>query len=106
MKTWHAWFGLATMGVFFLQIAFGLATVTPALAGVFGGPAKAKSLYKYHRALGYALVASLLFTAHLGGAHSTWSLSPAVSSGARIAAFWVGLPRESHRDLDCPERRL
>lgn len=83
------------MSVMFLQIAFGVATVTPALSGLLGGPAKARQYYKYHRALGYVLIGSLLFTAHLGGAHSTWSLSPAVSSGARITAFWVALPRGS-----------
>lgn len=75
-----------------LQVAFGLVTVTPSLSALLGGPAKAKRYWKYHRALGYVLVASLLLTAHLGGAHSTWALS-STSLVARIAGFWFGLPR-------------
>lgn len=35
----------------------------------------------------------MLFTAHLGGAHSTWALGNA-GFGWRVAGYWVGLPGE------------
>jgi len=38
----------------------------------FGGPQKAKLLWKYHRLSGYILLVSLLTTVHLGGGWSTW----------------------------------
>jgi hypothetical protein len=39
---------------------------------------------------GYLLVTLALLTAHLGGAHSTWSGGQPFF--AKVAAFWVGLP--------------
>ena len=39
---------------------------------------------------GYLLVTLALLTAHLGGAHSTWSGGQPFF--AKIAAFWIGLP--------------
>jgi hypothetical protein len=61
---------------------------------LFGGPAKARQVYKYHRLSGYVLVTLLLLTAHLGGAHSTWALGLKRENmkSTRVAAFWVGAP--------------
>ena len=61
---------------------------------LFGGSAKARQVYKYHRLSGYFLITLLLATAHLGGAHSTWALGlkGANTKATRVVAFWVGAP--------------
>lgn len=40
---------------------------------LFGGGVKAKSVWKYHRILGYILFTLMLITTHLGGAWSGWA---------------------------------
>ena len=61
---------------------------------LFGGPAKARQVYKYHRLSGYILITLLLATAHLGGAHSTWALGLKGDrmKATRVVAFWIGSP--------------
>jgi len=90
--TWHAWFGLLAIGVVVLQAAIGAAM---SLYGekVFGSETKAKKMYKFHRISGYLLVTLFLFTAHLGGAQSSWALGRGSGfTAVRVLAFWVGLP--------------
>lgn len=103
--TWHAWAGLATVGWMLAQAAIGAASVW-AGGKAFGGVDKAKKVYKWHRSAlprsrhradparlsGYVLVTLALFTAHLGGAHSTWALGRSGFGYARLLAFWLGLP--------------
>lgn len=71
-QSWHGIFGLLTFILLSVQIILGGGSVW--FDGVlFGGNPKAKLVWKYHRAVGYATFLSLLLTAHLGGAWSTWS---------------------------------
>jgi hypothetical protein len=62
---------LITLGWLIIQGAFGAGSVWFGGAA-FGGPQKAKLLWKYHRLSGYILLISLLTTVHLGGGWSTW----------------------------------
>ncbi|KAI9637237.1 uncharacterized protein MKK02DRAFT_24354 [Dioszegia hungarica] len=91
--TWHSWFGAATVIWVLLQAALGSAA-SHFGGKLLGGPARAKKVYKYHRLSGYLLVAMLVGTAHLGGAHSTWALTRpgGEMKWVRVGAFWVGLP--------------
>ncbi|KAL7413933.1 hypothetical protein BDY24DRAFT_369915 [Mrakia frigida] len=89
--TWHGILGATTLLYLFVQSLFGLVVSTKPLYNVLGGKAKAKSFFKHHRASGYVVLPLMLFTAHLGGAHSTWALGSA-GFGWRVAAYWVGLP--------------
>jgi len=69
--SWHGRFGLVAIIWIVLQISIGAGSVW--FGGtVFGGGAKAKAVYKYHRLSGYVLFLWLLVTVHLAGAWSTW----------------------------------
>ncbi|RSH78540.1 uncharacterized protein EHS24_002266 [Apiotrichum porosum] len=92
ITTWHARFGIATFCWMWLQAAFGAASAWKGGAA-FGGGMKAKAMYKYHRASGYALVALSLLTAVLAGGYSTWAISRGEQFvPLRIVAFGVGIP--------------
>ncbi|KAL1408795.1 hypothetical protein Q8F55_005609 [Vanrija albida] len=90
--TWHAWFGCATLLWVLVQALVGGLSVWSGGAA-FGGGAKAKAVYKYHRLSGYLLIALSLATAFLAGGYSTWALSrgPAFTP-VRVGAFYVGIP--------------
>ncbi|KZV63022.1 hypothetical protein PENSPDRAFT_657660 [Peniophora sp. CONT] len=69
--TWHGLFGIIVLGLLVAQAAFGASTVF--FDGkVFGGAAKAKMWWKYHRLSGYIVLPLMLLTVHLGGAWSVW----------------------------------
>ncbi|KXN88278.1 hypothetical protein AN958_07737 [Leucoagaricus sp. SymC.cos] len=70
-KTWHAKLGLACMIWIFIQLCIGAGS-TWSNGALFGGGARAKALWKYHRLSGYILFGLMLFTAHLGGGWSEW----------------------------------
>ncbi|KAI0811242.1 hypothetical protein BC629DRAFT_1580321 [Irpex lacteus] len=59
--TWH---GVSPVAVISCRVVNG---------ALFGGNPKAKFVWKYHRAVGYATLASLLVTLHLGGAWSNFA---------------------------------
>jgi len=71
MTTWHGTFGYIAILWIIIQIGLGGSSVWFGGA-VFGGGAKAKALWKYHRLSGYLLFYTLLFTIHLGGGRSNW----------------------------------
>jgi cytochrome b-561 domain-containing protein 2 len=54
------------------QITFGALSIWSD-GVVFGGGAKAKALWKYHRLSGYILFSMLLMTTHLAGTWSNWA---------------------------------
>nr|GAT59571.1 predicted protein [Mycena chlorophos] len=83
----HAKLGTAAVTWLVVQLLVGGASVWFGGAA-FGGGMKAKSVWKYHRASGYALFVLLMVTAHLGGFWSHWGerYSPL---GMRIVAFAV-----------------
>ncbi|KAK3899938.1 cytochrome b ascorbate-dependent protein 3 [Staphylotrichum tortipilum] len=56
----HAYLGVATLALLTLQYAFGL-TIW-AIPSLWGGEARAKALWKYHRRVGYGVVGLLLVT--------------------------------------------
>ncbi|GAA5886900.1 hypothetical protein JCM5296_005185 [Sporobolomyces johnsonii] len=60
--TWHATFGILTLGLIVLQIGFGAFVVYSPLISVLGGEGKAKSLWKYHRMSGYLTLTLLILT--------------------------------------------
>ncbi|GAA5927903.1 hypothetical protein JCM10213_000922 [Rhodosporidiobolus nylandii] len=62
ITTWHARFGVATLVLILLQIAFGAVVVFAPLQRLVGGESKAKSLWKYHRISGYLTLALLIVT--------------------------------------------
>jgi hypothetical protein len=69
--SWHGRFGLVAVIWIVLQISVGAGSVW--FGGtLFGGGAKAKAIYKYHRLSGYVLFSWLLVTVHLAGAWSIW----------------------------------
>lgn len=70
--TWHGTFGLITFLFLMVQVALGGGSVW-FNGRLFGGNPKAKSVWKYHRAIGYTTYLLLLLTFHLGGAWSHWS---------------------------------
>ncbi|KAI0703575.1 hypothetical protein BC835DRAFT_1404075 [Cytidiella melzeri] len=83
--SWHGKCGLLTFILLLIQIGLGGGSVW-FNGALFGGNPKAKSVWKYHRAVGYATFASLLITLHLGG---TWSSFATDNSGAfvRLLAY-------------------
>jgi len=85
--SWHGTFGWLSILWFIFQIIGGGGSVW--FNGVaFGGGAKAKAIWKYHRASGYVLFPLLLWTAHIGGAYSKWVVAH-TSYIARVAVFTV-----------------
>ncbi|KAF8894410.1 hypothetical protein BD779DRAFT_1668932 [Infundibulicybe gibba] len=80
--TWHGTFGIMCMLWIVLQAGLGAGSVW--FGGTaFGGGAKAKAVWKYHRASGYVLFPLLLLTAHLGGGWSHW--------GSKNTGFFIRL---------------
>ncbi|KAF9239677.1 hypothetical protein BU15DRAFT_46512 [Melanogaster broomeanus] len=69
--SWHGLFGIISTVWLFFQVLIGAGSVWFGGA-LFGGGAKAKAVWKYHRLSGYVLFPVLLFTAHLAGAWSDW----------------------------------
>ncbi len=62
--SWHGVFGITTFGLLMLQTVVGFAQFYyPAF---FGGENQAKKMYKYHRVVGYVVVALVLLTATMG----------------------------------------
>ncbi|WVR07376.1 hypothetical protein IAU60_004417 [Kwoniella sp. DSM 27419] len=88
--SWHAKFGLTAILWVLLQASIGAASVWGG-GKAFGGEAKAKRVYKYHRLSGYILVTLMLITIHLAGVHSDWANGRG-HNAARVAAYYVGLP--------------
>jgi len=70
--SWHGTFGYISLCWIVLQILGGGGSVWFGGAA-FGGGAKAKAIWKYHRVSGYILLPLLLLTLHFGGARSTWA---------------------------------
>ncbi|KAJ8093311.1 hypothetical protein PM082_020797 [Marasmius tenuissimus] len=70
-KTWHGTLGILSMVWILMQVALGGASVW-FNGAAFGGGAKAKAVWKYHRLSGYLLFPLLLLTVNLGGAWSHW----------------------------------
>jgi len=87
--SWHGKFGIAAMTWIVFQVILGGGSVWFGGAA-FGGGAKAKALWKYHRLSGYVLYVFLMLTAHLGGYWSNWGNNHSPSS-MRILAFAVAL---------------
>ncbi|KAG6909835.1 hypothetical protein DXG01_015108 [Tephrocybe rancida] len=85
MTTWHGTFGYLTIIWIITQVALGGGSVW-FKGAAFGGGAKAKALWKYHRLSGYLLFPTLLFTAHLGGAWSHWG-ERAIPSPLQFVAY-------------------
>ncbi|KAL0063280.1 hypothetical protein AAF712_009775 [Marasmius tenuissimus] len=63
--------GILSMVWILMQVALGGASVW-FNGAAFGGGAKAKAVWKYHRLSGYLLFPLLLLTVNLGGAWSHW----------------------------------
>ncbi|KAJ7684709.1 hypothetical protein DFH06DRAFT_1156399 [Mycena polygramma] len=95
-RSWHGKLGIVSMGWIFVQVLLGGGSVWFGGAA-FGGGAKAKAIWKYHRLSGYVLFMLLMFTAHLGGAWSNWGIkySPfsmrVLAYGASLLAIIAGL---------------
>lgn len=70
--TWHAISGITTIVALVAQVVLGGGSVW-FNGRLFGGNPKAKSIWKYHRVVGYVTFFMLLLTLHLGGAWSSWS---------------------------------
>jgi len=87
--SWHGKFGIASMAWICIQVLLGGGSVWFGGAA-FGGGAKAKAIWKYHRLSGYVLIALVAFTAHLGGAWSGWGMKYSPLS-MRIIAFGIAL---------------
>ncbi|EIN07682.1 hypothetical protein PUNSTDRAFT_53081 [Punctularia strigosozonata HHB-11173 SS5] len=69
--TWHGTFGIITTVLLVAQVLIGGASVWFGGAA-FGGGMKAKSVWKYHRLLGYVIYPLMLFTVYLAGEWATW----------------------------------
>ncbi|KAG7086682.1 hypothetical protein E1B28_002620 [Marasmius oreades] len=70
-RTWHGTFGILCMVWLLLQVVLGGGSVW-FNGAAFGGGARAKAVWKYHRLSGYLLFFFLLLTVNLGGAWSQW----------------------------------
>jgi cytochrome b-561 domain containing protein 2 len=68
--THHQTFGLIT--IIWLVIHASLGATSVWAPSLFGGVARAKAIWKYHRISGYLLLPFMFLTAHLAGAWSTW----------------------------------
>ncbi|KAJ6606554.1 hypothetical protein DFH09DRAFT_11857 [Mycena vulgaris] len=88
-KSWHGKLGITSMAWICIQVLLGGGSVWFGGAA-FGGGAKAKAIWKYHRLSGYVLFALLIFTSHLGGAWSGWGNKYSPLS-MRIVAFGIAL---------------
>lgn len=87
MTTWHGTFGFMSVVWLIFQVMIGGGSVW-FNGSVFGGGAKAKAVWKYHRLSGYILLPLLLFTAHLGGAWSAW-MTEQTSHVTRFIAYTI-----------------
>ncbi|EKM55635.1 uncharacterized protein PHACADRAFT_256398 [Phanerochaete carnosa HHB-10118-sp] len=70
--TWHGTFGLITFIFMVIQTILGGGSVW-FNGRLFGGNPRAKLIWKYHRAVGYAAFSLCMITLHLGGAWSHWA---------------------------------
>jgi len=73
LTTWHGILGTVSVVWLFFQVLVGGGSVWFDGAA-FGGGAKAKAVWKYHRLSGYILFPLLFYTAHLGGSWSSWMI--------------------------------
>ncbi|KAJ7261395.1 hypothetical protein B0H12DRAFT_1106619 [Mycena haematopus] len=80
--------GIVSMGWIFIQVLLGGGSVWFGGAA-FGGGAKAKAIWKYHRLSGYVLFLLLISTAHIGGAWSHWGINVRHALGACIAGLYI-----------------
>jgi len=87
-ETWHGVFGLIAYIWLIVQSAFGGLSVW--FGGkAFGGLAKAKATWKFHRASGYVLLVWLFVTAYLAGEWSDWANNvsgPVLRASAYVVA--------------------
>ncbi|KAF9262203.1 hypothetical protein L218DRAFT_868192 [Marasmius fiardii PR-910] len=70
-KTWHGTLGIVCMFWLLFQVVLGGGSVW-FNGAAFGGGARAKAVWKYHRLSGYLLFSFMLLTVNLGGAWSHW----------------------------------
>jgi len=70
--TWHGTFGIMSIVWMFLQMFLGAGSVWYN-GKLFGGGAKAKGVWKYHRLSGYLLFPFFLVTIVIAGGWSGWS---------------------------------
>jgi len=84
--SWHGTFGIVAVGIIILQALVGGSSVWFGGAA-FGGGAKAKAIWKYHRLSGYILYPLLLTTSYLAGEHSAWAQNK--SALVRLLAYTV-----------------
>jgi len=85
--TWHATFGILAVAWMFIQMFLGAGSVW--YGGVlFGGGAKAKSIWKYHRLSGYLLFPFFLITIMIGGGWSDWTTA-SMATIARVFTFGI-----------------
>ncbi|KZO96825.1 hypothetical protein CALVIDRAFT_536744 [Calocera viscosa TUFC12733] len=87
ITTWHALFGLVAYLWLWAQSVFGAASVWWKGAA-FGGEAKGKKMWKWHRISGYALLLWMLATVFLAGEYSDWTRGV---SGPVFRAFGFGV---------------
>jgi len=85
--SWHGTFGIIAIVWMFIQMALGAGSVWFGGAA-FGGGAKAKAIWKYHRLSGYLLLPFFLATTHIGGAWSTFMLM-STSQVTRIFGYAI-----------------
>ncbi|KAF8522158.1 hypothetical protein BU17DRAFT_75241 [Hysterangium stoloniferum] len=86
--TWHATFGIIAIVWMLIQMFLGAASVWYGGA-LFGGGAKAKSIWKYHRLSGYLLYPFFLTTIAIGGGWSSWTTAN-MATIARVFTFGIG----------------
>ncbi|KAH7889930.1 hypothetical protein F5I97DRAFT_1934732 [Phlebopus sp. FC_14] len=85
--SWHGTLGIIAVVWLFGQVLLGAGSVWFGGAA-FGGGAKAKALWKYHRLSGYILFPLLFITAHLAGAWSIWVVGHSVLL-VRLVGFTI-----------------
>ncbi|KAG6897835.1 hypothetical protein C0992_010323 [Termitomyces sp. T32_za158] len=86
MTTWHGTLGYLSLAWIFIQVGLGGGSVW-FKGAAFGGGAKAKALWKYHRLSGYVLFPTLMYTVYLGGFWSHWGNSSVPSYFIRFTAY-------------------
>jgi len=85
--SWHGTFGIIAVSLMLGQMFLGAGSVW--FGGkLFGGGAKAKGLWKYHRISGYLLFPFFLATIMIGGLWSTWTTG-SISVLPRIFAYGI-----------------